>query len=416
MNRIIKSTNYLPSDRNDNLKKYLANFDYKRLSHEEKIDLIIKYQKGDLKAFDVLVKGHMKLIIKIAKTFLINGVALEDLIQEGVLGLKFAIDHHKSNKMFSHKIASLCIYRSISYALSTLTHVVSIPPMIQEKHRKVWKHIESFEQIYEKLLSPDDVVNDVIDDIDMAYNIYQLPRDLADTTYRINDFDIFESESEEMDEFIDLKYNKDYVHYLLGQLSTREKFILINFYGLEGAEKQLALKDIGSILGISRERVRQILMRSIRILREENMHIYRKEPRIGDFILLNKTEEIGKVIDTSIIRGSKVLFLHMESGYFKKVDVYKTSFLVLPRLSSQEEIKEEIELKKYYGIKEGDQIEYKHKKAIIRKITYNGSSTKLLIMYKNESFAYVPNDMSNYKIITAAKETSITTRLRHYKR
>ena len=123
----------------------------------------------------------------------------------------------------------------MSDLLISRTQLVSIPPDIQEEHKKVWKYVESFEQRYEKIASPDDIINEITDDLDLVCDTYQLPRDLSDTICRIDNYDIFDAVSNNMDDTIESEYQKKYLHYLLGQLSKRERIILINYFGLEGA-------------------------------------------------------------------------------------------------------------------------------------------------------------------------------------
>ena len=370
---LFKGEKWLPSDMNGDLRKYLENFDYKRLSKKEKQDLFIKYKNGDQEAFEMLVKGYMLIIITIARKHSNRGVAFEDLISEGILAFKDALDHFHSNNTFHYSFVRWRISESISDSLNKLTHVVSIPAIIQEKHKKVWKYVESFEQKYDKLLSPDDIVNNITVNPDLVHGTYQLPRDLSDTTCRIDDYDIFESESDNINDYIDLEYKKEYIQHLLNQLRDRESFILKKYFGLEDAKKQLTLESIGDIMGISGERVRQILLRSINRLRENNNsydydndrnihdsslygtqtinNIHKEKPHnielphLGDYVLLLETIQVGKVIATRMFSGCKEFDLRMRSGLTYMINADNTSFVILPYSFGKKLFNKEIEAK-----------------------------------------------------------------------
>ncbi len=370
---LFKGEKWLPSDMNGDLRKYLENFDYKMFSNKEKQDLFIKYKNGDQEAFEMLVKGYMKMIISIARKYSNRGVAYEDLIVEGILELKNSFDQFKSIYTVQYQFVRSRVSQAMSNLLYSRTHVVSIPSVIQKEHKRLWQHVESFEQRYERLLSPDDIVNNITANPDLVYGTYQLPRDLSDTICRIDDYDIFESESNNIYDYIDLEYKKELIHYLLNQLRDRESFILKKYFGLEGAKKQLTLESIGDIMGISGERVRQILLRSINRLRDNNNsydydndrnihdsslygtqtinNIHKKEPQrkelphLGDYVLLLKTIQVGKVISTRMISGFRKFDLRMRSGLTNIINADNTSFVILPYSFGKKLFNKKIEAK-----------------------------------------------------------------------
>lgn len=413
--------NNIPSDINDNLRKYLTNFDYQSLSNKTARELIIKYRNGDTDALIKLVKGYMSLLIKIAKSFNIHGVAFEDLIQEGFFSLKYAIDHYEHGFFyFFYKYVGYCVRQSKSNSLITLKQVVSYPNKIKNSYKKIWRYVESFEEENGYLPSINDIVDNVIDDYDLVYEILNLPPVLEESTLFVEDVDIYENETNNIEEYIDIEYNKYLAQYLLEQLSDRENYILSKYYGLEGTDSQ-DLNMIGDRLGLTRERVRQILGKSILKLQEVCNNIINKVPLIDDCILLGQSQQIGKVINIKKANdGTSILVLRMETGFVEEVNVKNKSFLILPRkikhnneVNEHEDIKEKdkekhvelniynkrIEVNELDGLKVGDIIKYNFKFARVYKIIIKGKSSRLLIVYKNGILTYIPNDKSKYKIV-----------------
>jgi len=85
--------------RRPEIKDYLESVTHhKVLTPNETLDLIIAYQSGIKEALDTLVKHNMKLVISVAKNYVGRGVGLEDLCQEGALGIKTAVEKFNVKK------------------------------------------------------------------------------------------------------------------------------------------------------------------------------------------------------------------------------------------------------------------------------------------------------------------------------
>ncbi|MED2737507.1 sigma-70 family RNA polymerase sigma factor [Bacillus toyonensis] len=76
---------------------------YDLLTAEEERDYLQKAQRGDIDARDILIQHYLKLVVNVAKKYKNRGVDLEDLIQEGTVGLIDAIQHYDSASEYKFK-------------------------------------------------------------------------------------------------------------------------------------------------------------------------------------------------------------------------------------------------------------------------------------------------------------------------
>lgn len=319
------------------LRTYLNNFDYRTLPYDTTLKLIKKYRRGDRDAYEIIVKGYFRLVVTIAKNYVNKGLELEDLIQEGTIGLFRAIDHFNENINVSFsKYASWWITQSITYALNTLSNCVQLPLNVLTLHKKIQEFAEKYEQAQGYLPS----VNDI--DVSESFNfewikyIYQLPADIKDLTCMVDDFDEYESSVSQSDDFQENENNTYIINCLLSRIDGRSRSILKRYYGIGSSQGGDSLTAIGDYWGLTRERVRQIVVKSIEHLRESldnrntneknedletSLHIVNslKEAVIGVYVELPHMNGVGRIIavHNSHIYG-KIFILKTEDGCYKQ--------------------------------------------------------------------------------------------------
>ena len=417
----------MPADANPNLRNFLSNFDYRTLSYDTTTELIKRYKAGDRAAYNILTKGYLRLVVTIAKKYMHRGLELEDLIQEGAFGLIKAFDHFNANvNVGFSKYASWWIMQSITQALFTLSNIVQLPLNVLNLHRKVWEFVESFEQTYGYPPSVNDIDIYETSDLEWLKYIYQLPEDLKEMTYLIDDFDIYENPDFQTDSFQEAEYNSYYINRQLRHLGKRNSTILRKYFGLEDNPEGETLNSIGDQFGLTRERARQIVEKSIRELRDLS-GIKSEEAKIGDLIRLDSSEQVGRVINIKQRADSAtILVLKMDAGTTEEVLSSDCSYEILPKRivksnpkpsipspivqakgrmrlvhskKTQEESDIQREVKELDGVKVGDVLKYNGEKCTILKIFCRGSSSRLLIEYANGVLDYVPYDKSRCKVV-----------------
>jgi RNA polymerase primary sigma factor len=246
---------------------------YPRLTFEEEKELSKQIQKGDEAARRRLIEGNLRLVIKIAKNYLIPGVSFLDLIQEGNLGLMHAAEkfNYIRDVHFS-TYANWWIRQGILRYLANKRRMIRLPLRKEETLRKIQKAAQSLSQRFARAPKTEEISAETgIPSKDVAAML-ALGNCMAsiDTT-----------ENESSKSLID--YHEDYTYSpetvfmkehsrratldILNRLKEKEKNILIYRFQLRG-NKRYTLKTIGDKMGIAPETVRQIEKRALRKMRE----------------------------------------------------------------------------------------------------------------------------------------------------
>ena len=237
------------------------------LSETDILNLIDRYKNGDQNACDLLVKYNQNLITTIADLYKNKYAEFDDLMQEGVLGLIFAIKNYKyyGDNLFTD-FAKFCINRFLFSFLCKQQNLIKIPPRHVYYHSLIRKFSEKYNQQNGFDPSIDDIVIDDQSAPSFLNDIYNLPCDLSEIIVHSDCFESLGDDTQIPDISLIKDSNRFDVLRLVYSLSEREKDILVEFYGLNGKEEK-TLEEIGSLFGLTRERVRQIKEKSIRKLR-----------------------------------------------------------------------------------------------------------------------------------------------------
>lgn len=259
---------YLQGTPSDTLRSYIYNISkYSVYSNEETLELIRRFKKGDKKALDLLVKSQQRLVVGIAFLYCKDGVQLEDLIQEGNIGLIRAIerfDYSQSGSSFNY--LKSYVIQAISYSMTFMPYTVRLPLSHLIQYRKIHKCIEKYEQLHGYSPSPYDIKLDEDIDIKRISFLLQLPDNIKDIVC-VDDIDNYESNFLIAD-FIYESLCKE-IDRALSTLTQREQTVIRLYFGLNG-NRQMALEEIGMKFDLTRERVRQIKEKAIRRLKHSS--------------------------------------------------------------------------------------------------------------------------------------------------
>lgn len=259
---------FLEEDLSDSLRSYLSQISkYRIYSNDEMIELFKRYRNGDQKAFDLIIKSQQRLVANIAFLYCRKGAPLEDIIQEGNVGLVKAAERfdYTQYRSFSN-YAKSWILQSISASMTTMPYTVRLPLNQLVLYRKIRKFKDKFEQLHGYIPSVNDI--EIGEDIDTERIKYLdgLPYNLSSLTSLFSDMDNNESETNAIDDFINKDESSLSVMNLLRYLRKREQQIIQKFYGINTKEEELS--TIGEYYGLTRERVRQIKEKTVRHLRD----------------------------------------------------------------------------------------------------------------------------------------------------
>jgi RNA polymerase primary sigma factor len=235
------------------------------LTADQEKDLARKIGVGDTEARDQMVRANLRLVVNIARGYTGKGLALQDLIEEGNLGLLRAVEGFdpNMNTRFS-TYASYWIKQSIKRALVNTAKTIRIPAYMVEllaKWRRATNKLNdelgrppTHEEVARFMGLPKKKLN-IIKKAIRVYNAapqsdqgeqgWSIDEMLQDSRAKTPDTEMVETD--------DLKQ----VMHLLDKMDKREATVLRMRFGLDDEEPK-TLKEIGECLGLTRERVRQI--------------------------------------------------------------------------------------------------------------------------------------------------------------
>lgn len=245
------------------------------LTPDDEQELAIRIGEGDIRARDRMVRANLRLVVNIARGYTGKGLGLQDLIEEGNLGLLRAVEGFDPamGTRFS-TYASYWIKQSIKRALINSAKTIRIPAYMVELLSK-WRRASSrlAEELgrtptHEEVARVLGLPKKKLPIIKKAIRIYNsTPQtDQADAGWSLGEMVMDErmkSPEEELVEHDNLKH----VRRMLETMDTREATVLRMRFGLDNMRPH-TLKEIGEQLGLTRERVRQIETEALNRLAE----------------------------------------------------------------------------------------------------------------------------------------------------
>lgn len=250
---------------NDSLNAYLKKIrDIPLLTKEEEKALGEKIRKGDKESLNELIKRNLKYVVSVANKYKGCGMSLPDLINEGNIGLIQAakrFDPSMGVKFITYAV--WWIRQSIMHALAEQSGTVRLPIKqasllykIGEKYQKILQD-RGREPTVEELSEELDIPQKELESILMVYRTYlslDAPiKDNESTSY----LDLMESyDTPSLEDNLLKSSLSEAIQELLKELPEREEKILRLRFGFDG--KSYTLEQIGKMMDLSRERVRQI--------------------------------------------------------------------------------------------------------------------------------------------------------------
>lgn len=244
--------------------KYLSEISkYKPLSLEEEVVLFDKIkQNGDEKAIEKIMKHNLLFVVSVARHYSVSlnstSIALEDLINEGNIGLYDAINGYDTNKGFKFiSYAVWYIRRNILKCLSDNVKTIRLPIGIRNEILKIKKKETSLVQMFERPVSTVEVFeamlkdgelkqNDTLERFDNILKMYNFEKSLSSKVTENGDMDLSDmiaSDSPSVLENIIHQENKNLIDEMLSELPLKARLFISDFYGFN-LISPLSIKEI----------------------------------------------------------------------------------------------------------------------------------------------------------------------------
>jgi len=285
-------TSKVTNRENQSFNQYLKDIsEIEVFSSKEEVICAEKASRGDKKAIDELVRRNLRFVVSVAKQYATTQNPLEDLVNEGNIGLIIAAEKFKPEMGF--KFISYAVWwvrKIIMEHLSKHGRLVRLPANKINSLSKLDKQINELEQKLGRNVCIQEIIEEFGGDTDFDgkstqkkfkneymlldmlndYSMDSLDRDISGddkgTTLAetISDDSMFKSaDNELLTEDVRKQLNE-----VLDILKPRDRLVMVGLYGLDGCIPR-TLNDIGDEIGVTREMVRQIRQKSLAILKKK---------------------------------------------------------------------------------------------------------------------------------------------------
>ena len=263
------------------LDKYLVEIGREELiSTDEEVELAQRIHKGDQEALDRLTRANLRFVVSVAKQYQNQGLALNDLIDEGNLGLIKAaqkFDETRGCKFISYAV--WWIRQSILQAISEQSRIVRMPLNQVGFQSKLSKAIVSFEQEFERRPSAQELADILDTDLTKVQDALGTngKKVSVDAPFQDDDsnclIDVMQDESAPgTDNSMERESLSSDLEAALAVLNERERTVLKMLFGI--GRNEMTAEEVANNMSLTRERVRQIKERALRRLREaDNINI-----------------------------------------------------------------------------------------------------------------------------------------------
>lgn len=231
---------------------------------------------GDQAAKTELIEANLRLVVSVAKKYNSNtSIPFLDLVQEGNMGLMHAVEKFDFTRGFKFSTyATYWIKQYIQRAIADQGRAIRVPVHIVEANNLINRTERQLTQSFGRKATPEEVAKELDMDMEKYTSIIEHSKSLLSMDKTINDDEdtdlnevVGDSRAVNAVEKLRKEATREMVIKVFDSLDEREKEIIMMRYGFDDGEAK-TLEDVGALIGLTRERVRQIEIKALRKLRQ----------------------------------------------------------------------------------------------------------------------------------------------------
>jgi len=256
---------------------------YDLLTAEEEINLARAIAKGSEAARQQMIQANLRLVVKIARRYMNRGMGLDDLIEEGNIGLMRAVEKFDDAHgcRFS-TYATWWIRQSVERAIMNQARTIRLPVHIGKEFNSMMRAVGALRSELEREPTDKEIADRMgkseqrVHDLQGASQFTESADVLLHEDGDFTIYDVTEDANATLpEEQLDTSIRADLLEAWVSQLPDKEREVVTLRFGLDGNQEVWTLEAIGRQMGVTRERIRQVQVGALLTLRRmmDNEHV-----------------------------------------------------------------------------------------------------------------------------------------------